>query len=231
MIVIDDLTRYGWVIGIHSKSDWVPTMIELVKKIQNETKQNVSYIRSDGGELHTTSEFKNFVKANGITMETSPSEDKEFNGMVERYIQYLRYTTITLMQQANFPKELTLEALKHACYLKNRVVHSATKKIPYVMYHDRNVKLDQIYPFGCQVTIYKHMRSGREKRKQAFVPRGDAGVLVGYDGNTIFRVYNHNTAEIERAYHVKIHPERFPGVRKEKHVLSRSDVTNNLIMI
>ena len=71
MVVVDDFTRYTWVILLRSKSD-APKYIEILcTRLQNEKSLNIDRIRSDHGKEFENSYMESFCPRLGISQEFS----------------------------------------------------------------------------------------------------------------------------------------------------------------
>ena len=69
MVVVDDFTRYTWVILLKSKLD-APKHIEaLCIGLQNEKNMKINRIRSDHGKEFENSYMKSFCTRSGISQE------------------------------------------------------------------------------------------------------------------------------------------------------------------
>ena len=84
MVVVDDFTRYTWVILLRSKSD-APEHIEaLCTRLQNEKSLKSDRIRSDHGKEFENSYMESFCTRSGISQEFSTPITPQQNGVVER---------------------------------------------------------------------------------------------------------------------------------------------------
>ena len=84
MVMVDDLTRYTWVILLRSKSD-APKHIEaLCTRLQNEKRLKIDQIRSDHGKEFENSYMESFCTRSGISQEFSTPITPRQNGVVER---------------------------------------------------------------------------------------------------------------------------------------------------
>ena len=71
MVMVDDYTRYNWVILLQSKSD-APEHIEvLCTRLQNEKKLKIDQIRSDHGKEFENSYMDYLCTKSGISQEFS----------------------------------------------------------------------------------------------------------------------------------------------------------------
>ena len=84
MVVVDNFTRYTWVILLQSKSD-APEHIEaLCTRLQNEEILKIDRIRSDHGKKFKNSYMESFCTRSGISQEFSAPITPQQNGEVER---------------------------------------------------------------------------------------------------------------------------------------------------
>ena len=84
MVVVDDFTRYTWVILLRSKSD-APEHIEtLCSRLQNEKNLKIDRIRSDHGKEFENSYMEFFWTRLGISQEFYAPITSQRNRVVER---------------------------------------------------------------------------------------------------------------------------------------------------
>ena len=84
MVVVDDFTRYTWVILLRSKSD-APKHIEAsCTRLQNEKSLKIDRIQSDHGREFENSYMESFCTRSGISQEFSALINPQQNGVVER---------------------------------------------------------------------------------------------------------------------------------------------------
>ena len=84
MVVVDDFTRYTWVILLRSKSD-APKYIEtLCTRLQNEKSLKIDRIQSDHGKEYENSYMESFCTRSGISQEFFAPITPQQNGIVER---------------------------------------------------------------------------------------------------------------------------------------------------
>ena len=84
MVVVDDFTRYIWVILLRFKSD-APEHIEaLCTRLQNEKGLKIDRIQSDHGKEFENSYMESFCMRSGIFQEFSAPITPQHNGVVER---------------------------------------------------------------------------------------------------------------------------------------------------
>ena len=84
MVVVNDFTRYTWVVLLKSKSD-APEHIEtLCTRLQNKKNMKIDQIRSDHGKEFENSYMEFFCTRSGISQEFSAPITLQQNGVVER---------------------------------------------------------------------------------------------------------------------------------------------------
>ena len=67
MVVVDDFTRYTWVILLRSKSDALEHIEALCTRLQNEKGTKIDQIRSDHGKEFENSYMESFCTKSGIS--------------------------------------------------------------------------------------------------------------------------------------------------------------------
>ena len=84
MVVVDDFTRYTWVILLRSKSDTLEHIETLCTRLQNEKSLKIDRIRSDHCREFENSYMELFCTRLGISQEFSAPITPQQNGVVER---------------------------------------------------------------------------------------------------------------------------------------------------
>ena len=91
MVVVDDFTRYTWVILLRSKSD-APKHIEaLCTRLQNGKNLKIDQIRSDHGKEFENSHMESFCTEFGISQEFFTPITPQQNSVVERIESFRRW--------------------------------------------------------------------------------------------------------------------------------------------
>ena len=84
MVVVDDFTRYTWVILLRSKSDDLGHIEALCTRLQNDKNLKIDQICSDHGKELENSYMESFCTRSGISQEFSTPITPQQNGVVER---------------------------------------------------------------------------------------------------------------------------------------------------
>ena len=132
MFVVDDFTRYTWVILLRSKSD-APEHIEtLCTRLHNEKSLKIDRIQSDHGKEFENSYMESFFTRSGISQEFFAPITPQQNGVVERKNRMVQEMTRAMLYNKNVARNLWGEAVNTACHMVNRVYfRPGTKKTPY----------------------------------------------------------------------------------------------------
>ncbi|KAF8460099.1 hypothetical protein BDZ91DRAFT_664831 [Kalaharituber pfeilii] len=105
----------------------------------------------------------------------------------------------------NAPKFLWSEAFNWAVYLKNRLPHTALQgRTPYEVLLHRRPQVGHLRPFftQCYVHIPESTRGPGSKLEQ----RALEGRLVGYTGNSMYRVYIPSKRTVNESNQVRFVP-------------------------
>ena len=121
MVVVDDFTRYTWVILLRSKSN-APKHIEvLCTRLQNEKSLKIDRIRSDHGKEFENSYMESFCIRTGISQEFSTPITPQQNGVVERKNRVIQEMARAMLHNKDVARNLWGEAVNTTCHTGNRV--------------------------------------------------------------------------------------------------------------
>ena len=84
MVIVDDFTRYTWVILLRSKFDASQHIEVLCIRLQNEKSLKIDQILSDHGKEFKNSYMESFCTRLGISQEFFAPITPQQNGVVER---------------------------------------------------------------------------------------------------------------------------------------------------
>lgn len=215
---IDDLTRFQKMYPIKKKSDSLDALKTFIAEVPNQIGLNIRTLRTDNGGEYISNEFKKYCIDNGIKQEFTTPYSPEQNGLAERAWRSNFEMVRSMLLEANLGNQFWSPATFTACYIKNRLVHSATGKTPYEMLYGKKPDLSHLRIFGSPV-IFKNMDPVIKKLED----RGIKGIFVGYSerskGYIIWNpktrkfVVNRNVTFLERM--TKLSPE----VKNEPKIL------------
>ena len=129
MVVVDDFTRYTWVILLRSNSN-APEHIEaLCTRLQNEKNLKIDQIRSDHGKEFDNLYMESFYTRSGISQKLSTPITPQQNGVVERKNRVIQEMARAMLHNKDMARNLWGEAVSIACYTINRVYFRDRKSV------------------------------------------------------------------------------------------------------
>jgi transposase InsO family protein len=129
LTIVDDYSRFTWVILMKHKSEARQKLIDFITLIKNQSNIDVKIIRSDNGPEFIMPQF---YSSKGIIHQTSCVETPQQNGRLERKHQHILNIARALLFQAKLAKHLWSYAVLHAIFLINRVPSPILQnKCPY----------------------------------------------------------------------------------------------------
>ena len=110
-MIIDDYTRYTWVLFLSSKNEALDMFIPFCKIIQNEKGYSIYSIRSDHGKEFENLGFDAFCGEHGISHNFSALRTPQQNRVVERRNKTLEEMVRTILCENNLPKYFWAEVI------------------------------------------------------------------------------------------------------------------------
>ena len=207
MLLIDDYTRYSWLIPLKLKSDAYQRISEFKTFVLNQFKSNIKTFRSDCGGQFLNKLMTNMFREFGIINETSCPYTPQQNGLVERKHAHIVETTITLLQQSKMPIKFWLEAMNASMYLLNILPHSSLRfHTPYESLYQQSFDYLQLRTFGC--SCFPYLRHYNDNKLQ---PRSKLCVFIGYSpGTKGYRCLDPTDNKVYLSRHVRFIEHEFP---------------------
>ncbi|KAH9679144.1 Integrase catalytic domain-containing protein [Citrus sinensis] len=198
-VIVDDYSRYTWVLFLANKDDALDAFKVLYKKLQNEEGHSIICIRSDHGGEFENHAFENIFNNLGIEHQFSSPRTPQQNGVVERKNRSIQEMARTMLNEKALPKYFWAEAVNTACYVLNRVlIRPHLNKTPYKLWKDRKPNIGYFKVFGCKCFILN-----TKDNLGKFDPKSDVGIFLGYSNSSkAYRVYNKRTLVVEESMHV-----------------------------
>ena len=136
---------------------------------------------------YTSSEFKAYLKAEGVRHELTIPKNPEQNGVAERMNRTLVETARSMLVGANLPHRFWAEALSTATYLRNR---SPTKAVfdmtPCEAWTGEKPQVEKLRVFGCQAFV--HIPKDERRKLDS---KSKKCLLLGYGTTTTgYRLYD-----------------------------------------
>ncbi|KAL4025857.1 hypothetical protein IC575_014263 [Cucumis melo] len=121
-VIVDDFSRFTWVLMIKRKDDALKSFITFAKRVQNQKGFFISKIRSDHGGEFDNVVFKAFCEENGFSHDFSSPRTPQQNGVAERKNRTLQEFARLMLNEYGLPKYFWVKAVNTACYVLNRVL-------------------------------------------------------------------------------------------------------------
>ena len=186
LTIIDDCSRFCWVILLQKKSDVFLNFLTWSTRIEREAKATISRIRVDNGGEFKNSNMVNLCAQRGYRQEFTNPYTPQQNGVAERYNRTLLDTVRSILTSANVPGHWWGDALQCANYMRNRSSHSSVKRklSPYHKWSGRPPDVSKMHIFGCRVSVLV------AKPKQVKLgPKAMEGLFFGYsESSTGYRI-------------------------------------------
>ena len=102
-VIVDDFSRYTWVLFLAHINDAFNEFSKLYRKIQNEKGFTISCIRSDHGREFENVDFEGYCDEHEIEHNFSAPRTPQQNGVVERKNRTLQEMVRTMLHENNLP--------------------------------------------------------------------------------------------------------------------------------
>jgi transposase InsO family protein len=83
-VIVDEYSRYTWIIFLAKKKETVDEIISLIKQCERLYNLNVRQLRSDHGTEFKNSTLQDYCYENGILQNFSTTRTPQQNGVAER---------------------------------------------------------------------------------------------------------------------------------------------------
>ncbi|CAJ2636545.1 unnamed protein product [Trifolium pratense] len=204
LTIVDDYSRYTWIILLKSKADVSSHVQNFILSIQTQHKITPKTIRSDNGPEFL---LDSFYASHGILHQKSCVETPQQNGRVERKHQHLLNVGRALLFQSKLPKSFWSYAVLYATFLINRITTPTLhNKSPFQLFHNSIPDMSLFKVFGslCYATTLTAHRTKLD-------PRARKSVFLGYkSGYKGYVLYDLSSREIFISRHVTFHEHVFP---------------------
>lgn len=196
----DDYTRWMEVRFLRSKEarsvqDVVENYIAWSEKQLGPLKR----VQSDNGELDSWL-TKNWFTSRGIKLEFSCANSPEQNGVAERNQRTLTTKARCLRIYGHLPRNLWPELIRTAAYLRNRSPSAPLSHLtPYEKRYGSKPSLDHLRTISSTVYCYK-----KPVQSNKLGPRAKKFTLIGFEGNSIYRVWDSQSQQVHRVKDITI---------------------------
>jgi hypothetical protein len=184
LLLVDDLSRYMWVVVLGSKGEVVDAIRSAQAATEAECGRKLCVLRTDNGGEFTATEFLSYCADEGVQRHYSTSYNPHQNGGIERRNQTVVGMARALRKQRGMTAVFWGEAVVTSVYILNRSPTKALNdRTPYEAWHGRKPAVSHLRVFGC-LTFTKEL--GHISKLD---DRSTPGVFIGY-------------VEASKAYHI-----------------------------
>jgi len=179
LTIVDDYSRYGWSIPLHTKDQAKHRLIEWVAMAERQTGCKLKEVRADRGGEFVNDTLLGHFRAQGVRTTFSNPHSPEQNGVAEaRNKQVGRFTRLLLLN-SQAPLSYWPYAVKHATVLNNLVPHGLLQgSTPYGAWFKIKPNMRRLRVWGCT----GHVLLNQEEKRRAggkLGPVTKACALVG----------------------------------------------------
>ncbi|GJW83277.1 retrovirus-related pol polyprotein from transposon TNT 1-94 [Tanacetum coccineum] len=202
LVIVDDYSRYTWIIFLKDKTEAFDQFEILSKKIQNQLGCIIVSIRTDHGrEFDNEVQFGEFCNANGITHNFSASRTPQSNGVVERKNRTLQEISRTMLNEQSLPQKFCCNTVDTSTYILNRIlIRAILGKTPYELLRGRKPTLEYFRVFGSKCFILN-----TKDYLTKFDPKSYEGIFLGYSQNSkAYIILNKHTRKVEESLNVTL---------------------------
>jgi hypothetical protein len=206
LVIHDVFSRMTSVVGLKTKAAAGKAVTDWILDFNALTPHTVKSIRSDNAGEFTSNKFNKFLKDNHVRHKLSIPYEHHQNGSVERTNRTLLDMARAFIIHAKLPNSLWFLALKQACFIFNRVVHTGADKSPYELAMKKKPLLDMVRVFGCRAYLHDI------NYPKQFVPCSTALIHVGVlDESHGWSLWNPVSKKLERGASVIFHEDDLPS--------------------
>jgi transposase InsO family protein len=192
----DDYTRLTRVFTLKEKSQLMSKLKEFYAWCFAQRGVKIKRIRSDNGTEFKNGPLKQWMVEVGIQWEPTVTYSPEQNGSAERNQRTLNERARAMIADSGLDKTLWPELIMTANYLRNRSPTKILGLTPYEAYEGTKPSLEHLRIIGS--TVYTLIPKERRLQSAKFDDRSQKCRLVGYDGESIYRVWNPVTHRVTR---------------------------------
>ncbi|GJR55759.1 retrovirus-related pol polyprotein from transposon TNT 1-94 [Tanacetum coccineum] len=199
LVIVDDYSRYTWVIFLRSKAKAPEEIKTFLKKITLLLQAPVIIVRTDNGIEFKNQVLQEYFNSVGISHQASFIRTPQQNRVVEQRNRTLVEAARTMLIFSRAPLFLWAEAIATACYTQNRSInHYLFDKTPYKIINGGKHDISFLHVFEDLC----YPKNDREDIRKLGA-KGDIGFFIGYSTNSCaYRFYNRRTKKIIKTMNV-----------------------------
>lgn len=149
--IVDDYTRFTWLILLKSKSDFYQQFLLFEKFVERQFNTVIKSVQCDGGGEFVNHQFLNHLASNGSRLNLSCPGTPQQNGVAERKHRHLRELGLTLIFASKFPLIYWPEAFQTTCFLINGLPSSIRSfNSPFYLLYKEHPNYSCLRTFGSR---------------------------------------------------------------------------------
>lgn len=192
----DEYSNYRIAFCVKKKDEVFDTIKKTFAQMHADTKQQVRKVFPDCGPEIVNNRMKDFLIANSAISVTSAPFHPSQNGIIGRDNRTLLDAVRAMLFEKKLPSYLWGEASQTAIYILNRTSNTITKtETPIELYSGEKPSLKHVRIFGC-LAFMKPQEKKRKGHQKKLDPRGIACMLVGYEKNFTYRLFEPDNMKI-----------------------------------
>ena len=224
-VIVDDFSRRIFALLLKRKKHLLERLDELIGRIQAETGQLVSRIKTDGDGIFCkqSEELQKLMKKHGITHSTSTPYSSHFNGKAERGIGVVKEMARSMLFQSGLPRRFWGEAVVYAAQVLNRMPRKGVPG-PYscALSAWRGQAIDNpgklLKPFGCEVWALDNKEAPKGASRRLTAQIGTPCIFLGLQADRgSYRVLSLVHARVFNTVDVVFNPSSFPVAIKKNY--------------
>jgi IS30 family transposase len=177
-----------WVYFLNKKPEAFEKFANFQHMVENETRENVAYLRTDNGGEFTSTEFNDYCQDNGIKRQLKNSYTPQQNGVTERMNKTLMGRERSMMQFKGLSTKYWVEEVHTVVYLINRSPTSSLDgKTSYEAWYSFKPKVNHLRFFGstCYALAPKENMTKLENRSMKCIFIGYSCWITERGGESI----------------------------------------------
>jgi len=169
LTLVDDHTRHGWSIPLHTKDQAKTHIIEWVTAAQRQTGCQLIRFKCDRGSEFVNAALKDYFRASGVQLDLANPYSPEQNGRAEARNKTVSTLLRALLLQSEAPKSLWCYGLAHANHLANLLPHIMLGGVtPAEAWTGVKPSLTKLKVWGCTAHTLLSSAEKRKARGQAW---------------------------------------------------------------
>ncbi|EDN03589.1 predicted protein [Histoplasma mississippiense (nom. inval.)] len=213
MLITDDATRYRWIYFLHTKDQAVEIYAHWVQFMKNLGFTPPALVRTDIDGVFRSNKMTTMMTKDGTIWEPTTPQSPHQDGVSERGIRTIMTRARAVLLGMNIPKKFWADVLETVVAITNNTPTSTTlyneKYWPTNNADEAPARCPYTVPFSALtnappqlrhfrelgVDVYAHLH-GSQKPTDKLSARAEIFKLIGFRGNSIYRLWSPTTDKI-----------------------------------